>query len=178
MDLNAFQWGTAFCKQIFFTKQRFLWNKLTSSCRAPLYWRTGARGIDSFSIPSRMRSLEEGDTTGTALTAWEATQERMVTSSLLWDNLCGKEWLSEKTDGSGTLRPIFPLKGDNYETTLPLSWADVPVNIESVDPVEVVVEKPISLVNKELFKESPLLLFPTQIRELPNTYKEPDHNYL
>ena len=125
--------------------------------------------MDSFSISTGARSLEEGDSVRTALASRETAGGRMSMSSLLRDNLCDMKWVPEKTHRPGTLRPVLPLKEDTYEKTLPLLWTNLPVDIDLTNPVEVIVDKAESYVNKELFTESPLLSFPAQNLELSNT---------
>ena len=52
-------------------------------------------------------------------------------------------------------------------------WVDLPVNNEPMDPVEVVIEKPVDFLNKP-----PLLSFPAKNKELSDLNKQPDHTLI
>ena len=44
-----------------------------------------------------------------------------------------------------------------------------------MEPIEVVIENPVDVVNKSLFKETPLLSFPAKTKELSESDKQRNH---
>ena len=74
------------------------------------------------------------------------------------------EWMFAKSNRSGEIRTLSPLRKENSGGSSLLLWTDFPVYLGHVDPTKVIIEKPKNLVNSLLLKERLLCLFQPKLR--------------